>query len=159
MKELIRKLHLHMLSSIAVTAFSTAGLSDTKNQEALEQKNLKKAVYCMEVLEVEFDLETAGRECFGNTYIQHSAHVPDGKEGVLTYFAQRFKKFPNAHMEIKRASADDDLVWIHLHFQRTPETRGNAVIHIFRMKDGKFVEHWGVSQPVPEKTVHGNSIF
>ncbi|WP_417456277.1 nuclear transport factor 2 family protein [Kordiimonas sp.] len=128
-------------------------------QEALEQANLEKAVYCMEVLEVEFDLETAGQECFGDTYIQHSPHVPDGKEGVLGYFAKRFEKFPNAKMEIKRASADGDLVWIHLHFQRTPDVRGNAVIHIFRMEDGKFVEHWGVGQPVPETSVHGNSIF
>lgn len=136
----------------------TTGASSADN-EAQEAANLEKAVYCMEVLEVHFDLDTASRDCFGDTYIQHSQHVPDGKEGVLSYFAARFKKFPNAKMDIKRASADGDLVWIHLHFRRTPESRGNAVIHIFRMEDGKFVEHWGVGQPVPEKSVHGNSMF
>lgn len=47
-------------------------------------------------------------------------------------------------MEIKRSAADGDLVWLHLHTKRTPEVRGNAVINIFRMKDGKFVEHWNV---------------
>ena len=151
--------HLPLVATIAATLFSTASLSDADRGEALEKANLKKAIYCMEVLEVKFDLETAGRECFGDTYIQHSPHVPDGKEGVLTYFAERIKKFPNARMEIKRASADDDLVWIHLHFQRSPDVLGSAVIHIFRMKDGKFVEHWGVGRPITGESVHGNSIF
>lgn len=155
----MKRSYLPVLASIATAVLSTASLAKTDTQETLEAANLKKAIYCMEVLEVDFDIETAGRECFGEIYIQHSAHVPDGKEGVLAYFAERFKKFPNARMEIKRASADGDLVWIHLHFQRTPDVRGNAVIHIFRMEDGKFVEHWGVGQPVPEKSVHGNSVF
>lgn len=137
----------------------TACIETESRQEAKEKANLKKATYCMEVLEVELDVERAGRECFGETYIQHSQHVPDGKDGVLKYFKERFEKYPSASMEIKRAGADDDLVWIHLHFKREPEARGSAVIHIFRMKDGKFVEHWGVGQPVPETSVHGNSMF
>lgn len=144
----------------AVTLAATLMLGACQSsQEALEEANLKKAVHCMEVLEVDFDLETAARDCFGDTYIQHSPHVPDGKEGVLGYFAERIKKFPDAKMEIKRAGADGDLVWIHLHFQRTPDVAGNAVIHIFRMADGKFVEHWGVGTPVRESTLHGNSMF
>ncbi len=129
------------------------------SQEALEEANLKKAVHCMELLEIDFDLETAERDCFGDTYIQHSPHVPDGKDGVLGYFAERIKKFPDAKMEIKRAGADGDLVWMHLHFRRTPDVAGNAVIHIFRMQDGKFVEHWGVGTPVRESTLHKNSMF
>jgi predicted SnoaL-like aldol condensation-catalyzing enzyme len=138
-----------------LVACTTAGA----DREALEEANLKKAVHCMEVLEVDFDLETAARDCFGETYIQHSSHVPDGREGVLAYFAARIKKFPNARMEIKRAGADGDLVWIHLHFRQTPDSPGSAVIHIFRMEDGKFVEHWGVGAPVRQSTLHDNGTF
>lgn len=145
--------------ALAAALISSASQASPSSQEAQEAANLEKAIYCMNVLEVEFDLEKAERECFADRYIQHSAHVPDGKDGVLKYFAERIKKFPNAHMEIKRAGADDDLVWIHLHFQRSPDVRGNAVIHIFRMEDGKFAEHWGVGMRVPEKSVHGNSVF
>ena len=128
-------------------------------QTALEKANLDKAVYCLEVLEVQLDLDTAARECFAERYIQHSPHVPDGRDGVLAYFAERIRNNPESTIEIKRAGADDDLVWIHLHSKRNPETRGNAVIHIFRMEDGKFAEHWGVGQPVPEESLHGNSMF
>jgi predicted SnoaL-like aldol condensation-catalyzing enzyme len=55
--------------------------------------------------------------------------------------------------------AQDDLVWLHMHVNSKPETRGNAIIHIFRMENGKFVEHWAVDRPVSEKSVHGNSMF
>ncbi len=145
---------------IFAAAFTLTACQTLNNsQEALEQANLKKAIYCMEVLEVELDIEKAGRECFGPVYIQHTSHVPDGKEGVLTYFRQRIKKFPEMKAEIKRAGADGDLVWLHIHFKKTPDSLGNAVINIFRMEDGKFVEHWGAAQVVRENAVHGNSMF
>ena len=146
--------------AVFAAAFAlTACQSGNSAQEALEQANLEKALYCANVLEVELDIEKARRECIGSTYIQHSSHVPDGKEGLLTYFEGRIKKFPEMRAEIKRAGADGDLVWMHVHFKKTPESRGNAVINIFRMEDGKLVEHWGVGQPVSKKSMHDNTMF
>lgn len=113
----------------------------------------------MELLEVELDLETAGKECFSDSYIQHSPHVPDGKAAVLAHFANRIERFPDSTIEIKRTAADGDFVWIHLHSKRSPDSLGTAVINIFRMKDGKFAEHWGVVQRVPEQSAHNNSMF
>jgi predicted SnoaL-like aldol condensation-catalyzing enzyme len=150
------------LTAVSLLCFSTAlmaGLPARAESEAEEAENLRKGIYCMKVLEVEFDVEKAGRECFAENYVEHAPHVPDGKEGVLAYFEGQLKKFPNARMEIKRAGADGDLVWMHIHFQPTPESRGSTGMHAFRMKDGKFVEHWGVGRPVPETTVSGNSVF
>jgi predicted SnoaL-like aldol condensation-catalyzing enzyme len=128
-------------------------------QNVLEESNLKKAVYCMELLEIKLDVETADRECFAKSYIQHSPHVPDGRDAVVSFFAARVVKYPESSIEIKRAAADGDLVWMHLHSKRTPDARGSAIIHIFRMEDGKFAEHWGVGQPVPEESVHDNTMF
>lgn len=131
----------------------------------LEKSNLEKALYCMEILEDRPDLkpskriETLKQECFGETYIQHSPHVEDGREAVLKLFKNRYEKFPDASIDIKRATAGDDLVWIHLHSKRSPEDRGRAVINIFRMEGGKFVEHWNVVQAVPESSKNNNSMF
>lgn len=133
--------------------------SNAAQQEALEQANLKKAIYCMEVIEVKLDVDTFGEECVAEGYIQHSQHVPDGKGGLLDYFSARIERQPKLHGEVKRAGADGDLVWLHMHVKPEPEARGNAVIHIFRMKDGLFVEHWGVGQRVPETSVHDNPMF
>ena len=113
----------------------------------------------MDVLENKHDLKAARDECFAETYIQHTPWIADGREAVLTIFATRFEKYPDYAIEIKRTSADGDLVWMHLHTKRTPDILGNAVINIFRMKDGKFAEHWNVGQAVPEKSANDNTMF
>lgn len=128
-------------------------------QESLEELNLRKTVYCMELLEVELDVATAERECFADNYIQHAPHVPDGRDAVIAFFAARAEKYPESTIEIKRAAADGDFVWLHLHSRRTPDALGSAIIHIFRLEDGRFAEHWGVGQPVPEQSAHDNSMF
>ena len=128
-------------------------------QAMLEAANLKKAVYCMDVIENQHDLEAARRRCFAEAYIQHSPHVPDGRDAVLEVFSSRFEKYPNYSMEVKRTAADGDLVWMHMHTKREPEALGYAVINIFRMKDGKLVEHWNVGQAVPEESANDNTMF
>ncbi len=136
-----------------------ANQGDAVQQEALEKANLAKAIYCMEVIEVNLDVDTFGEECVAEGYIQHSQHVPDGKDGLLEYFRSRIDRQPQLHGEVKRAGADGDLVWLHMHVKPEPESLGTAVIHIFRMENGLFVEHWGVGQRVPETSVHDNPMF
>lgn len=133
--------------------------SDRDAQQAIEEANLAKAVYCMDLLENQLDIETADSACFAESYVQHAPHVPDGRDAVVEFFTQRIERYPESTIDIKRAVAKDDLVWIHLHSKRTPDSLGAAVIHIFRMEDGKFAEHWGVGQPVPEEAMHDNTMF
>ncbi len=145
---------------VTATALGACQQVVDDSQTAMEAANLKKAVYCMELLEKHHDLDTASRECFAETYIQHTPWLPDGKEAVLELFAKRIAENPDKTIDIKRMAADGDLVWIHLHSKRAPnDTLGNAVINIFRMQDGKFVEHWNVVQPVPEEPANDNTMF
>lgn len=160
---LIRLSSLSALQA-AAAAIAAAALGacqpDQDAQADLEAANLEKAVYCMELLEKHHDLETADRECFGETYIQHTPWLPDGKEAVLEVFASRLERNPEKTIEIKRVAADGDLVWIHLHSKRNAEDAlGNAVVNVFRMQDGKFVEHWNVVQAVPEESANDNTMF
>ena len=69
------------------------------------------------------------------------------------------EKFPNAHSEIKRVIAEGDLVVLHVHSVREPGQRGRAVIDIFKVENGKIVEHWDVVQDIPEKPANDNSMF
>ncbi len=61
-------------------------------------------------------------------------------------------------MLIKRAIAYGDLV-VLLHSKSTKKDLGLAVVDIFRLENGKIVEHFDVVQSVPEKTANGNTMF
>ena len=101
----------------------------------------------------------AASKYFGPRYIQHNPGAPDGIEGFKAFIALRKEKFPNAKGEIKRVFVDGDYVILHVHAVRNPGERGSAIVDIFKLEDGKIVEHWDVVQPIPEKAANTNTMF
>lgn len=95
----------------------------------------------------------------GSQYIQHNPHVPDGKAPFVDYFTGYFKENPQAKSVIKRAVAEGDLVFLHVHAQENAQDLGTAIVDIFRVENGKIVEHWDVQQAVPEKSANNNTMF
>jgi predicted SnoaL-like aldol condensation-catalyzing enzyme len=61
--------------------------------------------------------------------------------------------------EIKTIFAEGDFVMAHVHGVRVPGQRGMAIVDIFRLEDGKIVEHWDVMQPIPEEAANENGMF
>ena len=104
------------------------------------------------------DFEAAAKY-FGPKYIQHNPGAPDGIEGFKSFLAFLRDKFPNSKSEIKRVFAEGDFVILHVHAVREPGTRGRAIVDIFRLENGKIVEHWDVAQDIPEKMPHNNGMF
>lgn len=92
-------------------------------------------------------------------YIQHNPRIPDGLEAFKNFVRTMRERFPNSFSEIKRAISEGDLVVLHSHTRMNHEDRGTALVDIFRVKDGKIIEHWDVMQPVPEKSENLNSMF
>ena len=104
------------------------------------------------------DFEAASKH-FGPKYIQHNPGAQDGIEGFKAFLAFLRDKFPNSHSEIKKVFAEGDYVILHVHAVREPGTRGRAIVDIFRLENGKIVEHWDVAQDIPEKIPHNNGMF
>jgi predicted SnoaL-like aldol condensation-catalyzing enzyme len=96
---------------------------------------------------------------FGPRYIQHNPNAADGPEGFKRFVEFLREKFPQSHSEIKQVFADGDYVILHVHAVREPGTRGNAIVDIFRLENGKIVEHWDVVQPIPEHAANANGMF
>jgi predicted SnoaL-like aldol condensation-catalyzing enzyme len=95
----------------------------------------------------------------GDKYIQHNPRVPDGKDAVIGYFTPYFQSNPQAKSEIKRAVAEGDLVFLHVHAKKDAADRGRAIVDIFRVEKGKVVEHWDVVQDIPETAANTNTMF
>jgi predicted SnoaL-like aldol condensation-catalyzing enzyme len=123
-----------------------------------ESKNKALAVEFYQRALNRLDFQSAA-ELIGDRYIQHNPNAIDGPEGLKQHLAMLRKQFPQNRGEIKRALADGDLVALHVHSKRTPESRGNAIVDIFRIENGKIVEHWDVVQSVPERALNENTMF
>jgi predicted SnoaL-like aldol condensation-catalyzing enzyme len=101
----------------------------------------------------------AASKYLGPRYIQHNPTAPDGAEGLKGFIEFLRAKFPELKSEIKPAWVDGDYVILHVHSVREPGTRGRAIVDIFRLENGKIVEHWDVIQDIPEKAANANGMF
>ena len=101
----------------------------------------------------------AAAKFIGPRYVQHNPTAPDGLDGFKAFLSFLREKFPDSHSEIKRAFAEGDCVILHVHSVREKGSRGRAIIDIFKLEDGKIVEHWDVAQDIPEKSANGNGMF
>jgi predicted SnoaL-like aldol condensation-catalyzing enzyme len=101
------------------------------------------------------------KELVGTGYVQHDKSVPGGADGQVKQFQSLKAKIPGAVATVKRVAADGDLVAVHWHASATPanEATGQAKVDLYRVGNGKLVEHWGITQTVPAKTASGNSLF
>jgi predicted SnoaL-like aldol condensation-catalyzing enzyme len=95
----------------------------------------------------------------GPYYRQHNPGAKDGAEafiGFVKWFAQTHPAF---QLDIKRVIAEGDLVMTHSQLVPAPGERGTAVVDIFRLENGKIVEHWDVVQEIPATSANSNTMF
>ena len=141
---------------------------DTACSEVGAEQERNKAVvlrYMQEVINGR-DLDLLD-EIMATDWIAHNPTEPNGREGLKAVFGGMFEQFPEIHTDVKRIIAEGDLVVVHSHYTARAEDRGNdwapgsgAVADIFRLADGKIVEHWDVGQrPIPTESVNGNTMF
>lgn len=92
-------------------------------------------------------------------YKQHNPFVADGRKAFMDFFKEDFVKNPNSSAEVKRVVAEGDTVALHVHSRTNPQDKGVAIVDIFRLKNGKIVEHWDVIQEIPNETANNNTMF
>ncbi|MFC4113262.1 ester cyclase [Nonomuraea zeae] len=119
----------------------------------------KKAV--MEFYETAFNRKDADAvtALVGDPYIQHNPQIGDGVAGLQARLRQLASAFPDLRVQVKRMVAEGDYVSAHVHAVRVPGQRGVAIMDVFRLEDGKLVEHWDVMQDIPEQSQNPNGMF
>jgi predicted SnoaL-like aldol condensation-catalyzing enzyme len=123
-----------------------------------QEANKKMVVEFYERAINEKDFEAAS-QFLGSRYTQHNPAGVDGAEGLKGFLQFLKKTFPHSKAEIKRVFADGDYVILHVHSVREHGSLGRAVVDIFKVEDGKVVEHWDVIQDIPESPMNSNTMF
>lgn len=143
-----------LLYLVLLSQNSTYALAGT-----LEETNKKIVREFYEMAFVHHLPKDAAEKYLAPTYIQHNPNVETGRQPFIDFFVPFFKSNPNARADIKRVIAEGDLVVLHVHSKAGKDDRGRAVVDIFRVENGKILEHWDVMQAVPEKAAHKNTMF
>lgn len=127
-------------------------------ERAQEERNKETVIAFYKAAINDKDFETASAY-LGDKYIQHNPLAADGPEGLKAFLDFAKENMSEFKVEIKQAFADGDYVILHVHAKRNAEDRGSAVMDIFRLENGKVVEHWDVIQPIPESSANDNTMF
>jgi predicted SnoaL-like aldol condensation-catalyzing enzyme len=109
--------------------------------ETTEEKNEALLLEGFDLLFNQRNYEAAERYWSAN-YIQHSAHIPPGRDGLFSLVKGLP---PEMKYENGMIIAEGDYVMAHGRYTRPGEPNW-VVVDIMRMKDGVFEEHWDVIQ-------------
>ncbi|MFJ1255357.1 nuclear transport factor 2 family protein [Cupriavidus sp. CuC1] len=94
---------------------------------------------------------------FSEHYVQHNPLIPNGREAIPAMIAGLPEDFS---YQPGMLVADGELVMIHGRYVRWT-AKPMVAVDIFRLENGKLVEHWDVLQEeVPaQQAVNGNAMF
>ncbi|EOL8938463.1 nuclear transport factor 2 family protein [Cronobacter dublinensis] len=142
---------------MAASLLTANGAVASARQSDVEEANCQRVITFYDRFFNQHD--TAAADVVADDYRQHNPDVPDGKAPFVNYFSGFFRDNPQSRAKVIRSAADGDLVWLQVHSTNGSHDRGQAVLDIFRVKDGKIVEHWDIIQDVPEKAANANTMF
>jgi predicted SnoaL-like aldol condensation-catalyzing enzyme len=83
----------------------------------------------------------AAEKFWSSDYIQHSAHIPPGRDGLFSLVkgAPGTMKYENSLI-----MAEGDMLMLHGRFSGIGQPANWIVVDIVRVEDGRLAEHWDV---------------
>jgi predicted SnoaL-like aldol condensation-catalyzing enzyme len=112
-----------------------------------EQQN---KAFVLEAFETLFNMRdyVAAERYWSPSYIQHSAHIAPGREGLF----ELVKAAPDTlRYENGLIVANGDYVLLHGRFSGIGQPANWIVVDIVRLEDGQLAEHWDVIQDEASK--------
>ena len=151
------QMYRRTVRAFAVAAAAWVALAAAAQPSQLElNKRIATEFYDAAINRKDF---AAASQYLGSSYRQHNPTAADGAEGLRAFIDFLRTRFPNQRGEIKRVVAEGDLVVLHVHSTRGDDTPGRAIVDIFRVENGKVVEHWDVIQDIPVQPANANGMF
>ncbi len=155
-KKVATKVRAKVVAKRKVVTRKAVAAGDSFAQQLAHNKQLVLDFYRKLIGEKDFE---AARPYMGSEYRQHAPYAADGHAGVAEWVHKFKESFPEHHYEVKKVIAEGDYVVLHLHGKSGLHPYGESVVDIFRIENGKVVEHWDVIQPIPESADNANTMF
>jgi predicted SnoaL-like aldol condensation-catalyzing enzyme len=145
--------------TIFVAAMAAGLLAAAPLAHASTSANKALVVKAVKMLFVQHKVDKAVDTYFAPGYIQHNPQFATGAEPFRRFFKAFYASHPASTIKISHVLADGDLVAVHYLFKVKPADRGEAIVDIFRVANGKIAEHWDVGEAVPAKSVNDNGML
>jgi predicted SnoaL-like aldol condensation-catalyzing enzyme len=89
----------------------------------------------------------------------HNVHTPAGFEALREGMKENEDRFPDKELTVKLVIGDGEMVAVYSRLVMTPGDTGMAVVHMFRVADGKIAELWDSGQAIPEDSPNTDGPF
>ena len=125
-----------------------------------ESKDQTNKAFVLDAFETLFNKKdlVAAEKFWSPNYIQHSAHIPPGRDGL---FGLVKSAPPEMKYENSLIMADGDMLMLHGRFSGIGLPANWIVVDIVRIESGLLAEHWDVIQDevTREKSASGLPMF
>src|ERR1700733_1578429 len=148
---------LRSYSTVVMAQINLFGSTGEAMSDSSAERNKAIVLEAFETLFIKRDYAAAERFWSPN-YIQHSAHIPPGREGLFAFI----KGAPeDLHYENGLTVANGDCVLLHGRFSGLGRPVNWIVVDIVRLENGQLAEHWDVIQDevTKEASVSGLPMF
>jgi predicted SnoaL-like aldol condensation-catalyzing enzyme len=140
-KEGVADLEHQRQSSVSnLHCFGLSALEEKLMSPKTEEKNKSLVLEAFDALFNKRDFVEATR-FWAEEYIQHSAHIPPGREGLFELVRN---SPPEMRYENGTILAEGDLLMLHGRFSGIGTPANWIVLDIVRLEDGRLKEHWDV---------------
>ena len=89
----------------------------------------------------------------------HNPYFAEDGPTLVAAMDENARQNPDKAYEVKRTISEGPFVAVHGYVRHKPGDRGAALVHIFRIEDGRIRELWDIGQEVPADSPNRSGMF
>lgn len=138
------------MSALAVAVTGCASSTAVLRQEQAKT-NTQSVLAFEETIYNKHQVEEGFAHYVGQMYREHDARLGEGRDSALRALTKLVKSYPDSRATVERTIAQRNLVAVQLIWSaQLPSVRAVSRVDIYRLEEGRIIEHWAVAQePLP----------
>lgn len=136
-----------------LTSCSSSGKEQDLKEDNTAEHNRKIVVEFYNLALVQKETRVAFERYMSEDFVDHKSSMPLGtRDAAIEFLEALISELPNPSWEIIRTISEGDLVFLHARFTPEPNAPAYSIGDIFRLENGKIVEHWDIiGEPVSDQ--------